>query len=73
LVTLEENVVAGGAGSAINECLAARGILIPVCNLGLPDRFIEHGERSELLADCGLDVEGIVETLERSRRLDCQI
>jgi len=73
LVTLEENVVAGGAGSAINECLAARGILIPVCNLGLPDRFIEHGERSELLADCGLDVEGIVETLERSRRLDCPI
>jgi 1-deoxy-D-xylulose-5-phosphate synthase len=63
LVTLEENVVAGGAGSAVNECLAARGIATPVRNLGLPDRFLEQGERGELLAEYGLDVEGVLQQL----------
>lgn len=63
LVTLEENVVAGGAGSAVTECLAARGILIPVRHIGLPDRFIEHGERGQMLADAGLDVEGVLRSL----------
>ncbi len=63
LVTLEENVVAGGAGSAVNECLAARGIVLPVRNLGLPDRFVEHGEHGEQLADCGLNVEGVLQAL----------
>ena len=63
LVTLEENAVAGGAGSAVNECLAARGILIPVRNLGLPDRFVEHGEHSEQLAECGLCVAAILDVL----------
>jgi 1-deoxy-D-xylulose-5-phosphate synthase len=63
LVTLEENVVAGGAGSAVNECLAARGILLPVRNLGLPDRFVEHGEHGEQLADCGLHVDGVLQAL----------
>jgi 1-deoxy-D-xylulose-5-phosphate synthase len=63
LVTLEENAVAGGAGSAVNECLAARGILIPVHNLGLPDRFVEHGEHGEQLAECGLNVEGVLRAL----------
>ena len=59
LVTVEENMVLGGAGSAVNECLAAWGVAVDCLNLGLPDRFIEHGERAELLADCGLDVDGI--------------
>ncbi len=63
LVTLEENVVAGGAGSAVNECLAARGIQIPVRNIGLPDRFIEQGERGELLAECGLDADSVFRQL----------
>ena len=63
LATLEENVVAGGAGSAINECLAARGISIPVRHLGLPDRFVEQGERGELLAECGLNVDGVLRQL----------
>ncbi|MEZ5575175.1 MAG: 1-deoxy-D-xylulose-5-phosphate synthase [Candidatus Competibacteraceae bacterium] len=63
LVTLEENVVAGGAGSAVNECLAARSIQIPVYNIGLPDRFVGQGERDELLAQCGLDVEGVLRQL----------
>ncbi len=59
LVTLEENTVHGGAGSAVNEFLAASGGMIDCLNLGLPDEFIEHGERSELLHDCGLDATGI--------------
>ncbi|MFO1371706.1 MAG: 1-deoxy-D-xylulose-5-phosphate synthase [Candidatus Competibacteraceae bacterium] len=63
LVTVEENVVAGGAGSAVNECLAARDIQLPVCNIGLPDSFVEQGERAELLSGCGLDPEGVLRQL----------
>jgi 1-deoxy-D-xylulose-5-phosphate synthase len=65
LVTIEENAVMGGAGSAVNECLAAAGLTVPVLNLGLPDRFIEQGGRDELLADCGLNGPGIVEAVRR--------
>ncbi|MCQ8119285.1 transketolase C-terminal domain-containing protein, partial [Methylomonas rosea] len=53
LVTVEENVIAGGAGSAVNEFLQAQAILMPVLNIGLPDRFVEQGSREELLALCG--------------------
>jgi 1-deoxy-D-xylulose-5-phosphate synthase len=60
LVTVEENVVAGGAGSAVGEALAARGIVIPLLQLGLPDAFVDHGDPARLLADCGLDVRGVV-------------
>ncbi|MBB3230563.1 1-deoxy-D-xylulose-5-phosphate synthase [Halomonas stenophila] len=59
LVTLEENVVAGGAGSGVNELLAAEGRRVSVLNLGLPDAFVEHGKPAELLAECGLDADGI--------------
>jgi len=59
LITLEENAVAGGAGSAVNECLAAAGVATPVVNLGLPDTFLGQGSREELLAECGLDAAGI--------------
>jgi 1-deoxy-D-xylulose-5-phosphate synthase len=55
LITVEENVVAGGAGSAIVECLAASGHATPTLNLGIPDRFIEHGSREDCLAAAGLD------------------
>ena len=64
LVTLEDNAVMGGAGSAVNECLAAHQCQIPVLNLGLPDQFIDHGKRSALLADCGLDSNGIIRRIE---------
>ena len=60
LVTIEENVVMGGAGSAVNEALHAAGITCAVINLGLPDQFIEQGSPSQLLAQCGLDAAGIV-------------
>ncbi|HTS84864.1 MAG TPA: 1-deoxy-D-xylulose-5-phosphate synthase [Usitatibacter sp.] len=59
LVTVEENVVHGGAGSAVAESLAAQGLAAPLVMLGLPDRFVEHGDAQLLLADCGLDAAGI--------------
>jgi 1-deoxy-D-xylulose-5-phosphate synthase len=64
LVTIEENVIAGGAGSAVNEFLQAQQILMPVLNIGLPDTFVEQGTREELLADCGLDTQGIIASIE---------
>ena len=67
LVTLEENVVAGGAGSAVNELLMAEGARVEVLNLGLPDAFVEHGKPAELLAECGLDADGIEASI-RARR-----
>jgi 1-deoxy-D-xylulose-5-phosphate synthase len=59
VVTLEENSLAGGAGSAVQECLARRHVQVPLLQLGLPDRFIEHGTRDEALRDAGLDRESI--------------
>jgi 1-deoxy-D-xylulose-5-phosphate synthase len=65
LVTVEENVVMGGAGSAVNEVLAAHGVSVPILNLGLPDRFLSQGTREELLAECGLNARGIATAIER--------
>ena len=59
LVTLEENAIMGGAGSAVAEALAALGFNKPLLHLGLPDRFVEHGDHAILLARCGLDPAGI--------------
>jgi 1-deoxy-D-xylulose-5-phosphate synthase len=64
LVTLEEGALMGGAGSAVTEALNAAGVVCPVLQLGLPDRFIDHGEQGALLASVGLDAAGI----ERSIR-----
>ena len=66
LVTIEENVIAGGAGSACLESLAAQGIEVPVLRLGLPDRFVDHGDPAALLQECGLDFSGIA-TAVRTR------
>jgi len=65
LVTIEENAVLGGAGSAVNEFLEAQGINTPVLNLGLPDEFLEHGKADDMLASCGLDSAGILNAIER--------
>jgi 1-deoxy-D-xylulose-5-phosphate synthase len=59
LVTVEENAVAGGAGSAVNELVLAEGIPVRLLNLGLPDRFIEQAGHGEQLAECGLEAAGI--------------
>jgi 1-deoxy-D-xylulose-5-phosphate synthase len=67
LVTVEENVVQGGAGSAVAECLARHGLHITILHLGLPDAFLEQGNPAEMLADCGLDGAGIARSiLERT-------
>jgi 1-deoxy-D-xylulose-5-phosphate synthase len=60
LVTLEENAVMGGAGSAVVEYLHRAGLRNRVLQLGLPDRFIDHGDHASMLKDCGLDAAGIV-------------
>jgi len=59
LVTVEENTVLGGAGSAVAECLHQHGATVPLLHLGLPDAFLEHGDPAQMLADCGLDAVGI--------------
>ncbi len=59
LVTLEENSVMGGAGSAVAEFLAEENLVCPLLHLGLPDRYIEHAKPGEMLAECGLDAAGI--------------
>jgi 1-deoxy-D-xylulose-5-phosphate synthase len=69
LVTVEDNVVMGGAGSAVAECLAARDLPVRLLHLGLPDRFIDHGEQSQLLAQVGLSRAGILSSI-RARLVD---
>ncbi|MBO9827114.1 1-deoxy-D-xylulose-5-phosphate synthase [Xanthomonas sp. A2111] len=58
-VTIEDNVVAGGAGSGVAELLNAEGVLRPVLHLGLPDAFQHHASREQLLAEAGIDAAGI--------------
>jgi 1-deoxy-D-xylulose-5-phosphate synthase len=65
IVTLEENVVAGGAGSAIGELLASQDIQLSLLHIGIPDRFIEHGSREDCLALAGLDTASLTATIER--------
>ncbi len=62
-VTLEENALAGGAGSAVNEFLQREALAIAILNLGLPDTFITHGDTQHLLARCDLDANGIVRSV----------
>jgi len=68
LVTVEDNVRLGGAGSAVNELLAAHQRNVAVLNLGLPDRFVEHASRAEQLAECGLDSAGILRSVQKRLR-----
>jgi len=63
LVTVEENVVMGGAGSAVLEALQRMGSAVSVLQLGLPDRFIDHGDPGIQLAHAGLNREGILKSI----------
>jgi len=65
LVTVEEGCVVGGAGSAVLECLAAAGVMLPVLQLGLPDQFVEHGDPVKLMSMMGLDAAGIEHSVRR--------
>lgn len=73
LITVEENAVAGGAGSAVNECLIAAGCATRAINLGLPDRFLGHGDHKEQLARCGLDAAGIRRTILRYKPAEAPV
>jgi len=64
LVTIEENAVMGGAGSAVLESLQAQGLVLPVLQIGLPDHFVEHGDVALLHAACGLDKDGIARSVK---------
>jgi 1-deoxy-D-xylulose-5-phosphate synthase len=65
LVTIEENAVAGGAGSAVLELLANCAHALPSLTLGIPDRFIEHGSREDCLVQAELDAPGLMAAVER--------
>jgi 1-deoxy-D-xylulose-5-phosphate synthase len=64
VVTVEENVVQGGGGTAVAEVLAEQRIVREFLHLGLPDRFVEHGDVAQLLAACGLDAAGLRKAIE---------
>ena len=63
LVTVEENVIEGGAGSAVLESLQQQGLKVPVLQLGLPDRYVDHGDPALQLASCGLNRDGILASI----------
>lgn len=76
IVTVEDNVIMGGAGSAVNEVLLTQQDMVRTLNLGLPDRYVEHGTREELLSECGLDSDGILRAIQvrlRSKDLDASL
>jgi 1-deoxy-D-xylulose-5-phosphate synthase len=64
IVTIEENAVMGGAGSAVAEVLAAQGLQLPLLQIGIPDRFIEHGSRETCLVAAGLDLASMTASVE---------
>ncbi len=73
IVTLEDNVVMGGAGSAVNEVLARNQMLVKILNLGLPDKFQEHGSREQLLQEAGLDTDTVLSRIREIYPLrDCE-
>ena len=59
IVTIEDNAIAGGAGSAVAEFLAAQNLQIPMLHLGLPDSYLEHASREQLLSEAGIDAAGL--------------
>jgi 1-deoxy-D-xylulose-5-phosphate synthase len=78
LVTVEDNVVRGGAGSAVAESLAQQDIAARILHLGLPDRFVDHGDQSQLMSEVGLDRDGIRKSIEarladRARRVAVRV
>ena len=64
IITLEDNAVMGGAGSAVNEYLLKQQCRNRILNLGLPDTFIEHASREQILDDAGLSTSGILRAIE---------
>lgn len=65
IITVEENALMGGAGSAVNEFLAKENFICSILNLGLPDSFLEHGNPDAMLKECGLDTQGIITAIKQ--------
>ena len=65
LVTIEENVLAGGAGSAVNEVIHSQRINVEILNLGIPDSFIRQDKPANMLKECRLDAQGVLDSIER--------
>jgi 1-deoxy-D-xylulose-5-phosphate synthase len=72
IVTIEENAIMGGAGSAVGEALTAAGVQIPMLQIGIPDLFIEHGSRDTCLAAAGLDLAGLTASVDQWWALQTQ-
>ena len=60
IVTVEDNAIAGGAGSAVNEYILSQGVAIRILNIGIPDQFVKHGTQEEVHQELGLDSQGII-------------
>ena len=77
IVTIEEKVTMGGAGSAVNEFLTKANIKVATLNLGLPDKFLDHGKASDMLASVSLDCKGVIQSvqnkLEECKSLDNKV
>jgi 1-deoxy-D-xylulose-5-phosphate synthase len=69
IVTLEENVIAGGAGSAVSEALAQHGVAVDIVHFGLPDSFVDHGDQAQLHASIGLDAPSLIRAIGERLRL----
>ncbi len=69
IVTVEENTIQGGAGSAVVESLLKQNVTTNVMQLGLPDRFIDHGDSTAMLKECGLDSAGIAASISERFRI----
>ena len=65
IVTIEENAIAGGAGSAVSEYLDSQSISINMLHLGFPDKYVEQGGQQEMLSDWGLDAKGLLQSILR--------
>jgi 1-deoxy-D-xylulose-5-phosphate synthase len=64
IITVEDNAIAGGAGSGVNEYILSQGIAIKILNIGLPDSFIKHGTQQEIHQELGLDSKGIINKIK---------
>ncbi|MBA6289778.1 1-deoxy-D-xylulose-5-phosphate synthase [Colwellia sp. MB3u-4] len=69
IVTVEDNAIAGGAGSGVNEFILSQGIAKKILNIGLPDSFIKHGTQAEIHQELGLDSQGIIEKIRQFMQL----
>jgi 1-deoxy-D-xylulose-5-phosphate synthase len=63
IITIEDGVIRGGVGESVSAYIARKGGNIKVVNLGIEDRFVEHGKPSELYAECGYDERALLQTI----------